>query len=316
MDLQTKIPLFKQSHNLINYESNLLLLGSCFAENIGEKLEYFKFKSVVNPFGILFHPLAIEKIVMRSINEETFTEEDVFFLNERWHSFDVHSNLSTSSKEVMLQKLNEAVQHTSRWLKETSHIIITLGSSWVYRHIKTDLVVANCHKVPQKEFLKELLSVDDIINSLQATVAMIKEVNPKVAILFTVSPVRHLKDGFIENSRSKANLISAVNELVEPRQQLYYFPSYELMMDELRDYRFYAQDMIHPNTVAVNYIWDRFTQIWMTDSSLELMKEVDTIQKGLSHKPFNPESDQHKKFLLNLNKKIESIKERIPNIRF
>jgi len=316
LKLQTKIPLEKQSHNLIDYKSKLLLIGSCFVENIGDKLSYYKFHNALNPFGILFQPIAIENIITRVINIDYFTEEDLFFYNEQWHCYDVHSCLSNSSKEVLLENLKSIVIQTHQKIVQSSHVIITLGTSWVYRLLETGNIVANCHKKPQKEFLKELLSVEEVSESLGTIMALIKSVNPNASIIFTVSPVRHLKDGFIENTQSKSHLISAVHEVVAPRNNIYYFPSYELMMDELRDYRFYKDDMIHPNQLAINYIWDKFKSIWISDESQKTMYEVEEIQKGLTHKPFNPKSEQHQEFLRNLEIKKSKLQKQFPELDF
>ncbi len=316
MKLQTQIPLKPQQHNQIDYYSKLLLLGSCFVENIGDKLNYFKFQNSINTLGILFHPLAIEKLISNAINKKEYTEDDVFFHNEQWHCFDAHSQLSTASKEDLLKSLNSSIELTNKQVETSSHIIITLGTAWAYRYIETDAFVANCHKIPQKQFLKELLSVETISESLEAIVTLIRKVNPKVSILFTVSPVRHLKDGFIENTQSKSHIISAIHQVVEPRKQLYYFPSYEIMMDELRDYRFYKDDMIHPNSLAVNYIWNKFQEVWISNSSKEVMKKIDEIQKGIHHKPFNSNSESHKQFLQRLEEKKSLINKGFPFIKF
>ena len=316
MNLQTHIPISKETRNPIDYSSAIFLLGSCFSENIGNKLGYYKFQTSQNPLGILFHPKAIETLVTHAINEKEYTEEDVFFSNERWHCFDAHSQLSNASKEDLLTHLNAAVQETHQQLKESSHIVLTLGTAWVYRFIETDTLVANCHKVPQKKFLKELLSVDEITESLDAVISLINSVNPKATILFTVSPVRHLKDGFVENQQSKAHLISAIHQVVEPRKRVHYFPSYELMMDELRDYRFYAEDMIHPNTTAINYIWEKFAGSWISESAHNTMKKVESVQKRLSHKPFNPNSEEHQQFLQKLSADTQTIQQEHPHISF
>jgi hypothetical protein len=319
MKLQTQIPLEKQPHNQIDYHSKLLLIGSCFVENIGNKLEYFKFQNLLNPFGILFHPLAIENLITNAINKKKYTEEDIFFLNEQWHCFEAHSKLSASTKEELLCSLNKQVKSTNQQIHESTHIIITLGTAWVYRHIETDSFVANCHKVPQKKFLKELLSVDEVTESLESIVELIRTVNKTASIIFTVSPIRHLKDGFVENTQSKAHLISAIHSILSPRAQsrgLFYFLSYELMMDELRDYRFYAEDMIHPNQTAINYIWDKFQKVWITDEALKLMDEIDFIQKGLLHRSFNKNSEAHKQFLEKLEQKKKEIKLQFPEIEF
>jgi PHP family Zn ribbon phosphoesterase len=316
MKLLTQIPLERQSDNLIDYTSNILLLGSCFVEHIGKKLDYFKFQNLQNPFGILFHPFTIEKLITNAINEKEYTEEDIFFQNEQWHCFDAHSKLSNLLKDELLNHLNEQIKSTNQQIHNSTHIIITLGTAWVYRHIETDNLVANCHKVPQKKFLKELLSIDDISESLQSIIELIRSVNKKVSILFTVSPVRHLKDGFIENTQSKAHLITAIHQVVEPRKHLHYFQSYEIMMDELRDYRFYDQDMIHPNKTAINYIWERFQEVWISKNATEIMDAVDYIQKGLQHKPFNPNSDAHLQFLQKLEEQKAQLSLKVPHIVF
>ena len=315
MIFQTKIPLKKQVKNLIDYQSNILLIGSCFSENIGSKLTYYKFKSVQNPFGILFHSKTIEKLITNGINKKTYTEKDIFFHNERWHCFDAHSNLSSPNKRDLLINLNSSIKSTNKRLTEASHIVITLGTSWVYREISSDKIVANCHKIPQKKFLKELLSVNEVSESLDSITQLIKSINSKATIIFTVSPVRHLKDGFIENQQSKAHLLSAIHQIIDHRNT-FYFPSYEIMMDELRDYRFYNEDMIHPNQTAINYIWQRFSSVWVSDETQKIMAEVDSIQKGLLHKPFNPNSTQHLQFLENLNSKKQQLISQFPFITF
>jgi len=284
---------------------------------MAEKFDYFKFQNICNPFGILFHPLAIEKIISKAINLIFFTEEDIFFHNERWHCFDVHSDLSNANKDELLQVLNEFVQTTNKHITEASHIIITYGTSWVYRNKHSEKVVANCHKVPQNQFDKEILSVATIEKSIQKTIELIEKVNPNCSIIFTVSPVRHIKDGFVENQRSKANLISALHSVLEvSNSKQRYFSSYEIMMDELRDYRFYAEDMLHPTQVAIDYIWERFCKASISESVFPTMESVETIQKGLSHRAFNPNSESHFKFLNQLESKIIKLKSEFPFMKF
>ena len=319
MQFRTKIPIL-QSDFPIDYQSKILSLGSCFAVNMAEKLDYYKFQNTCNPFGILFHPLAIEKLIDFAVSNKSFTDEDVFFHNERWHSFDVHSDWSNSSKEELISNLNTIVKSTKLQLQEATHIIITYGTSWVYRQIETNNIVANCHKVPQKRFSKEILSVEIIEKSIKNTLVLIQKVNPKANIIFTVSPVRHLKDGFVENQQSKAHLITGIHKILESKmcnlQSAIYFPSYEIMMDELRDYRFYAEDMIHPNQVAIDYIWQRFLETSITEESHSIMKEVETIQKGLQHRSFNPNSENHQQFLSKLKDKMAKIQKQFPQIQF
>ena len=315
MDLQTRIP-FKKADTPIGYESQMISLGSCFAENIGQKLDYFKFRQLRNPFGILFHPFAVEKLIGRSVGERPYSEADVFFYNERWHSYDAHSGLSDPSKENVLKNLNEGLKTSRDFLISASHGIITLGTAWVYRHSASKKIVANCHKLPQREYTKELLSITEIVTSLQNMVKRIRSVNSNVQFIFTVSPVRHLKDGFVENQRSKAHLISAVHELQESGPMTSYFPSYEIMMDELRDYRFYERDMVHPNQLAIDYIWEKFKGVWISEDAHPTMDRVDSVQKSLGHRPFNEESGQHRAFLENLEMKKNDLTADYPFMSF
>lgn len=294
-------------------------LGSCFAVNMAEKLDYFKFQNSCNPFGILFHPLAIEKLIDFAVSGKQFTENDIFFYNERWHCFDAHSDLSNSSKEELLSSLNALIKSTNQHITESTHIIITYGTSWVYRNIESNFIVANCHKVPQKQFKKELLSVEEIEESIANTVKLIHSVNPNCTIIFTVSPVRHIKDGFVENQVSKANLISALYTVLQVPPlgaEGAYFPSYEIMMDELRDYRFYAEDMLHPNQVAIDYIWKRFKETTISETAFVTMDEVSTIQKSLSHKPFYPKSESHLKFESKVREKITKLESEYSFMKF
>nr|WP_299073109.1 GSCFA domain-containing protein [uncultured Allomuricauda sp.] len=314
MKLQTKIPIEK-ADNPIDYQSKLLLLGSCFVENIGDKLGYYKFQQVQNPFGILFHPLAIENLVERAIEGHFYQENEVFEQNGRWHCFDAHSDLSANTSEELLQNLNNALKETTQQIEQATHLIITLGTAWGYRHTDTKAIVANCHKVPQKEFAKELLSAELIQASLKRLIGLFESINPKAQLVFTISPVRHLKDGFVENQRSKANLITAVHQL-KKEDDVSYFPSYEIMMDELRDYRFYGTDMVHPNALAIDYIWEKFKWVWIAPESNVSMEKVEAIQKGLQHRPFNPDSEEHQKFKKSLQTKIAYLKERYPFMKF
>ncbi len=314
MQLQTQIALEKESNKQIDYHSNLLLLGSCFSDNIGKKLDYFKFQINQNPFGILFHPKAIESLIVHAIEEKVYSENDIFFHNEQWHCFDAHSKLSNTSKEVLLSNLNEAIKLTNQQVYKSTHIVITLGTAWMYRFLETNAVVANCHKVPQKQFVKELMGVGEIKRALENIVTLVKKVNSEATIIFTVSPVRHLKDGFTENTQSKSHLITAIHSVL--KEKLYYFPSYEIMMDELRDYRFYAEDMIHPNQTAINYIWEKFKFVWISDDAYKTMNDVEVVQKGILHKAFNASSKEHQKFLQKLEVKKEKLQTQFPHFKF
>ncbi len=319
MKLQTEIPL-KPEENQIDYSSKILLLGSCFSENIGAKFEYFKFQNLQNPFGVIFNPVSIERLVVRAIDNNPFSEEDIFEHNEIWKCFEVHSELSSLNKSEFLRNLNSALQNLREALFSSTHIIITFGTSWVYRKTETNEIVANCHKLPQQNFTKELLSIEVISQSLQNIFSRILEVNPNVTLINTVSPVRHIKDGFAENSLSKAHLISAIHEIIHQpstiNHQLKYFHSFEIMMDELRDYRFYAEDLLHPNKTAIEIIWQKFSEVWIASETEETQKEITSIQAGLLHRPFNPQSKEHLQFSEKLQQKITSLKQHYPHIIF
>ena len=311
MKLTTPIKLSRQNPP-INYSSKVLLLGSCFAQNMGAKLEYYKFQQCTNPFGILFHPVAIEKLITRAVNQNWFTSKDVFLQNEQWHCFLAHSKLSNTSEEDLISALNSALEKLRFSLLEASHVVFTFGTAWVYKHLEKDTIVANCHKVPQKEFVKQLLSPDDVSDVLLGIETKLRTINPTCSIINTVSPVRHIKDGLLANSRSKAHLIAGVQEIVSPEKLNYYFPSYEIMMDELRDYRYYKEDLIHPNETAIYLIWEKFLSSWVASETFEIQKKIAVIQNGLLHIPFNENSKAHIHFKKDLETKISEIKEQLP----
>jgi hypothetical protein len=315
MNFRTPIHIPKSNHP-IDYNSKVVSLGSCFAENIALKFDYFKFQNSVNPFGIIFNPVSIEKIIERVVRENYFSEKDIFYYNDLWQCFEVHSELSQPNKDEFLNTLNTLIDSTYLEIKEASHIVITYGTSWIYKSIASQSVVANCHKVPQKAFQKELLSIETIEKSIQNTIALIQSINPEVQFIFTISPVRHLKDGFVENQRSKAHLIAALHSSISHLPSSIYFPSYEITMDELRDYRFYSEDMLHPNQVAIDYIWECFVQSHITEDIYPLMEEISSIQKSLLHKPFNPESENHQTFVKQLQQKINQVQKKYPFIQF
>ena len=324
MQFTTKI-LVQKSSFPIDYDSKVMLLGSCFAENMGNKFAYFKFQAITNPFGIIFNAVSLEKLIRRAIENRTFTENDIFFHNDLWHCYEVHSELSNPDKEIFLRNLNSSLESTHRHIASLTHCIITLGTSWVYRNIETNEIVANCHKVPQKQFTKELLSINQTEESLQNIVGLIHSVNPSCKFIFTVSPVRHVKDGFTENTLSKGHLIAAIHSVLNQKfstslelttQNNIYLPAYEIMMDELRDYRFYTEDMLHPNQTAIDYIWIQFFENYVSESVFGLMNEICSIQKGLQHRPFNPNTESHQKFLNQLDLKIKAIKNQYPFIKF
>lgn len=301
----------------ISYDSKVVLLGSCFVENIGKKLGYYKFQTTVNPFGIIFHPEAIHTLIKRIVNQNNFTEKDIFFHNEQWHCFEVHSLLSNSNKEEFLRRLNAILNNAFKQLKNASHIIFTYGTAWSYEHLQHKKIVANCHKISQNKFQKKLSPVTALENTIQNTIKTIFDLNPNAQIITTVSPVRHLKDGMVENNRSKANLIASLHNSIEKNSNVTYFPSYELVMDSLREYRFYEADLIHPNQIAIDFIWEYFKSDWLHNTETQtILKQVEEIQQGLNHRPFNRDSNAHQKFLQSLEKKKEVLNKKYPFIEF
>ncbi len=303
----------------IDHTSRIFLTGSCFVENIGRKLDYYKFQNLQNPFGILFYPAAIEKFITKAVNGNQYKEEDIFFHNERWHCFDAHSELSNADKNTLLKSLNKNLQDTREYLQKATHVILTLGTSWIYRNLSSGKSVANCHKLPQKNFSKEITGVEDVYSQLGTTISAIRSVNSKAAIIFTISPVRHTRDGVVQNQRSKAHLIAALHKVMEMQDRkklVSYFPAYELMMDDLRDYRFYGEDMLHPNEIAVEYIWQKFIDSRISPESQPLLKQIDSIQKSLKHRAFNSESESYKNFQKSLEIKIKQLQKKYPHLNF
>ena len=317
MKLQTEIPLSPEK-NQIDYSSKILLLGSCFTENIGVKFDYFKFQNIQNPFGVIFNPFSIEKLVIRAIENVPFSESDIFQYNQIWKCFEVHSRFSALTKEGLLSSLNSSLQNFREALFSSTHIIFTYGTTWVYRDLKSGEIVANCHKLPEKNFKKELISIEETSKYLKNIYDVISAINPNAILINTVSPVRHIKDGFVENSLSKAHLIAAIHQTFSKQSQLrsHYFPSYEIMLDELREYRFYAEDMLHPNKTAIKIIWQKFSKVWVSSKTEAFQKEIAMIQSGLLHRPFNPESALHLQFLENLQQKIASLQKQLPHVQF
>lgn len=316
MQFTTPVPV-KSQEPKIDHNSRIFLVGSCFVENIGDKLDYFKLPSNRNPFGILYHPAAIEKFLRKADEGYTYTHQDIFIHNERWHCFDAHSSLSDPNKDQLLRNLNDNLEKTENYLKEASHVVITLGTSWGYKTSITKEPVANCHKLPQKNFSKENSGVEELQDLLRSMISSIQNINSEAVVIFTISPVRHIKDGIVENQLSKAQLITAVHNVIsESPEKKFYFPAYEIMMDELRDYRFYAEDMLHPNATAIQFIWSKFISSWLSPEAIITLEQVEEIQKGLAHKPFNEFSEAHRKFLQNLQEKEKNLRSRYPNIIF
>ncbi|MFT3679220.1 MAG: GSCFA domain-containing protein [Ferruginibacter sp.] len=298
----------------IDHQHTLFLVGSCFTENIGSKLKQLKFSVLENPNGILFNPVSIVNAVNSYIANKQYTENDLFYQNECWNSWQHHSRFSNPDKTACLEIINQSQTTAHHFLKTADWILITVGSAFVYE-LERGEVVANCHKVPTDKFNKKLLSDAEVTEKLTQMLKNVFDFNPAAKIIFTISPVRHLRDGFVENNRSKATLIQAIHQLVDNDERVFYFPAYELVIDDLRDYRFYAEDMVHPNYAATNYVWEKFVAACINEPSQQLMKELNIINAARSHKPFNPSSEAHKKFLKNNLEKVEKLLDQYPYLK-
>ena len=305
----------RQGEPLIGYEHPVALLGSCFATHLGDKLSHFQFQQLTNPLGVLYHPKAIETILSRALENRMYGVQDFFKNQDLWRNFEAHSDLAGPDLTEAANRHNQALTALSQTLQRASHVVITLGTAFAYQLLSSGDWVGNCQKMPGNLFKKQLMNPGQLEESLLGCVHKIKEVNPGAQIILTVSPVRHIRDGLIENQRSKAHLLTAVHRLAE-RGEVQYFPAYEIMMDELRDYRFYQPDLIHPSPTAVDYIWERFRASWIDLRLIPVMDEVDRIRKGLSHRPLHPDSEAHNNFRKKLQLQIKALKGRYPFMDF
>ena len=323
MDFMVNIDLKKPSKQ-INYKDKILLIGSCFTEHIGNSLEELKFSVLQNPNGILFDPFSVSQSLVSYIQNKQYNEKDFFQLNEVWHSWKHHSRFSNTNLEEAVRIINESQQQAHQFLKEADWIIITLGSSFSYQLTKLaeavkvssfgeDLEgagVANCHRAPAQWFHKHLMTIDEIISNLDNSLEQLFQFNPNLNIIFTVSPVRHIRDGVVDNNRSKARLIEAVHHLVNKYEKLNYFPAYELVIDVLRDYRFYDTDLVHPNYMATEFVLEKFAESFIDEPTQRLMQEVKSIMIARRHKAFQPDTMAHKQFLKTYLEKTKALKEK------
>ena len=316
MQLTTSVELPKNLPS-INHKDHLLLMGSCFAEHIGKKLTDSYFKVDVNPFGILYNPLSVAKAITQLINKKQYNAEELFCHDDCWHSPMHHGCFSHPQPEVTLQNINERLEKGHHNLLQANWLLITFGTAYVYTQKESGDVVSNCHKLPEHIFDRSRLSVSDIVNKYTAIIEQLHIVNPNLKILFTVSPIRHIRDGMHANQLSKATLLLAIDQLCQLYPKIcYYFPSYEIMIDELRDYRFYADDFVHPSTLSITYIWRQFSTLFFSVETKKIIEECEIIRKSLQHRPLHPESEEHKSFLNKIALKIEQLKRKYPNLEF
>ena len=310
---EVKVPEFDWK---VSYQSKLIFLGSCFTNHIGERMQELKFITDVNPFGIIYNPVSVRNSIEKLIANESFLEKDLKFHNGRWYSFYHHTSFSHHDKKICLDRINQKIKNSSEFLKKADFLFLSFGTARVYELEETGEVVSNCHKLPSKHFNYRLLATEEIIEIYEKLIKNLIRLNPGLKIVFTLSPVRHWKDGAIGNQLSKSVLLVAIHRLANIFPNAEYFPSYELMMDDLRDYRFYAEDMLHISPQAVDYIWDKFQNALLDKSALNLVPKIEKILKAVKHRPFDPDSDSFKAFQAKVLKDMEELKKQYPFLDF
>ena len=299
---EVEIPI---SEKKIQISDSLFSIGSCFATEISVKLSDSQFQTLNNPFGTLFNPWAVKNSIQEIFENKIYTEEDLDFHQGEYLSFNHHTSFNSENQKDTLRKINEKINLAHEFLKRSNWVIITYGTAFVYEHLAQNIFVANCHKIPQTNFNKRLLTHEELVNSITETCHILKKISPKEAqILFTLSPVRHTKDGFSENNLSKAKLLCAIHEVVDQHENCHYIPVYEIVMDDLRDYRFYKEDLIHPSEQAVQYIWEKFKKAYFSDEADRFSNENLKIKQALEHRPKDKNSPKYQSFLKQIQEKI------------
>ncbi|MBA2611724.1 MAG: GSCFA domain-containing protein [Bacteroidetes bacterium] len=300
----------------IDHKHNLFLIGSCFSENMGNLLEQHKFKIASNPNGILFNPASIHQCLTDVLNLKDLSDNFILTRNGLFYSYLHHTSINAPSPKALKEKINAKTKKANDHLKESDLLIITFGTAFFYHHLTTGQVVANCHKQPQQIFEKNLLAVIEIVSAYTGLIKKLQVFNPKLKIIFTVSPVKYLKDGVVENNLSKCTLILAVHELIKQNKNCYYFPAYELVNDDLRDYRFYKEDLAHPNDMAVNYIWEKFSETCFNEQTVLLNKQINKLCTAQNHREMSTGSEEQQKLKDFITKQKEELKKALPNIEF
>lgn len=300
----------------IALSNKICFIGSCFSENIGNKFSRIFMDVLINPFGVTYNPISIAKILEIILDKKFFTENYLFEHDGLFHSFMHHSSFSNSNKTLMIENINKGICYANDFLLKTDFMFITFGTSWVYLLKSNSEVVNNCHKLPPDFFERKLLTVNEIFENFTNLLKKLKSLNPKIKIFFTVSPVRHLKDGAIQNQQSKATLILATKEITEKIPECYYFPAYEIVMDELRDYRFFEPNLTHPNNIAVDYIWEIIVDKLFDKSTKETISKLENLRQALEHKLMNPSLKTLNSFLKHLTNSYDDIKKIAPFLNF
>ena len=290
----------------IDLQDRLLTMGSCFADQIGQKLFDYKFPTLANPLGTVYNPISIHQNLLAALQEKVMPN-GLVQRDLHWFHFDFHSRWSGVHSDNLINQLNQRLTEVKSHLRQTQVIFLTYGTAWVYERLENDTIVANCHKMPAVNFRKRLLRLEEIIQSFQEVMNQLYALQPAIKIILTVSPVRHVKDTLPLNAVSKSLLRVACHQLTMEHQNVHYFPAYEILIDDLRDYRFYDRDLIHPNEVAVDYLWEKFSDTYFAAVTKDFIKEWDSIKNALHHRPFLSGSESHQKFLLHTLKQLQNL---------
>jgi hypothetical protein len=288
----------------LDYQSGIIFMGSCFSDYIGGKLEDLKFRVCHNPFGVVYNPLSVAVQIELLLKKDGFEEQDLNFRNELWFSYMHYTLFSNTDRNRCLRRMNQFFSKAKELLASANILFITLGTSYVFQRKDTGEVVSNCHKIPAREFTHRFANSEESVRELKNAIQKLRKLNPQIQVVFTVSPVRHWKEGAVNNLRSKAALILAVQQLEYDLDNVYYFPAYEIFMDELRDYRFYAQDMLHPSEIGIQYLWNRFCETFITSDTKLIVDKVDNVLSALRHRALHADTNAHRNFLRSLTEKM------------
>ncbi|MDO5665221.1 MAG: GSCFA domain-containing protein [Bacteroidia bacterium] len=314
MDFRTQV-IIPKSNFSIDHSTKMMLLGSCFSENIGVKLLRNKFQVKVNPFGIVYNPLSVASVVKRVLSNNNFDETDLVFHNDVYQSFLHHGVFSHPDKSICLKNISESFVNAAEFIRKTDIFLITFGTAYVYKLKSTEEIVGNCHKFPSDTFTRERLSVEEIVDEWEEIIKTVLSINPDTKFIFTISPIRHWKDGAHENQISKSILHLAIDNLQKKfALSLSYFPAFEILLDELRDYRFFADDMMHPSSVAIDYIWERFCETYFSEKTIIINSEWERISQSLNHRPLNEQTENYHRFLEQTLQKLTVFQNNHPQI--
>ncbi len=315
MVFRTELPTHRFPFQL-DYQHNLLFLGSCFSDNIASNLIESAFKVESNPFGVLYNPISIKNALNSLMQQSVYQEKDLFYHKGLYHSFEHHSRFSKTDVQQTLANINQSLSQARAFFSKTNYLFITFGSAYVYEHIEEHKIVSNCHKLPAKSFKHYLLSPQEIVKQYKALIQKINDALPQIKIVFTVSPVRYIKDSFRDNQLSKSYLHYSIAELEKAFDNVFYYPAYEIIIDDLRDYRFFKEDLIHPNNQAINYVYEHFRKCFFSEQTIQIEQKVLKLRQAFKHKPFNPETKEHQAFLQKSQEKLNQLLSTYPNLQW